>query len=183
MLFRSVFPENDELNLHLVSDLQQSVKGNVSVVWQDFFGKVLDEEIIELEVPENISMEFLRVAKAKYSRRFNDSHLILRFADEEGNTAENIYYFARPKELQLPEYRLNINVSQVDENFHIHLSSDALVKNLYLYTNENNAGFFSDNYFDLLPNEPKTVIYTPDEKITLDEFEKQLKTLSLKDVK
>ena len=179
----TVFPENDELNLYLVSDLQQSVKGKVSVVWQDFFGKVLDEEIIELEVLENTSMEFLRVPKAKYSRRFNDSHLVLRFADENGNAAENIYYFARPKELQLPEYRLNISVSQVDKNFYIHISSDALVKNLYLYTNENSFGFFSNNYFDLLSNEPKTVIYTPDEKISLDEFEKQLKTLSLKNVK
>ena len=179
----TVFPENDELSLHLVSDLQQSVKGKVSVVWQDLFGKVLDEEIIELEVPENISMEFLRIPKAKYSNRFNDSHLVLRFADEDGNTAENIYYFARQKELKLPEYRLNISVSQVDKNFHIQLLSDALVKNLYLYTNENSTGFFSNNYFDLLPNEPKTIIYTPNEKITLDEFEKQLKTLSLKDVK
>lgn len=48
----------------------------------------------------------------------------------------------------------------MNEGYQISLQSSNLAKNVYLHTEA--AGAFSDNYFDLLPGERKTVLFKTD---------------------
>ena len=64
-------------------------------------------------------------------------------------------------------------------NFTIQLTSAKLAKNVYLCVDED-EGFFTDNYFDLLPKETKIIEYKGE--ITLDNLQKNLKIISLADI-
>ncbi|WP_169793089.1 glycoside hydrolase family 2 protein [Amphibacillus sediminis] len=52
-----------------------------------------------------------------------------------------------------------ITVTPTDRPFTFEVRANAFAKNIYLETNM--AGYFSDNYFDLLANEVKTVQFFP----------------------
>ncbi len=181
--------ENDELVFYAVSDLQQTISGRISVTWQDFQGHILPlnltnfKNLSNLTIAANSSRPFLRIPLSAFRNHVNTSAIVLRFDDGQGNTAEKIHYFVRPKKLQLPDYKINSTIEQVGSDYKITLVSDALVKNLYLYTNLAMDGFFSDNYLDLLPGETKTIIFSPAADADLTNFKKQLKILSLKEAK
>ena len=51
----------------------------------------------------------------------------------------------------------NIDIQKVDEGFSIDLKSPVFQKNIMLMVSA--KGHFSDNYFDLKPNETKTVLF------------------------
>ena len=51
-----------------------------------------------------------------------------------------------------------MTVTKKEQTFEISISSDLLAKNVMLQANT--PGHFSDNYFDILPNETKIVTLT-----------------------
>jgi beta-mannosidase len=76
---------------------------------------------------------------------------------ENGNVlSENIFFFRPFKELNVPAPNVEYTMTKTDSGFDIEIKTDKLAKNVYLQTQED-AGFFSDNYFDMLPGETKTV--------------------------
>ena len=69
----------------------------------------------------------------------------------------NTYFFEKPKNLALENGDLDIEIQKVAEGFSIELTSSVFQKNVMLMTSAD--GHFSDNYFDLKPNETKTVLF------------------------
>jgi beta-mannosidase len=59
------------------------------------------------------------------------------------------------------------------------LKTDTLAKNVYLDFEGDTESFFSDNFFDLLPNEEKAVSIKT--KLSLEEIKKRLKMRTLVD--
>ncbi|MBU0558449.1 MAG: hypothetical protein KKG93_02520 [Bacteroidetes bacterium] len=51
-------------------------------------------------------------------------------------------------------------LNEIDDQLEIKLKSAKLAKNVYLSFNGDD-GFFSDNYFNLLPNREIVIVYTP----------------------
>ena len=75
--------------------------------------------------------------------------------------AEQIVYFEEVKKLKLPkEFDLEQRVEKQRDHYLIHLNSDHLLKNVYLQF-EGIEGFFSDNYFDVLPNKSYVIQFMP----------------------
>jgi beta-mannosidase len=193
----SVAPEKDDLVFYIVSDLQHDISGNITLRWEDFTGQLIDEKVFKATVvPENTSQTFHRLPKTIFEDYLTTSMLTLYFdtlsvslfdtlnisGDQQGAIARKIYYFVPPKLLELPDYQLDITVEEVNNHYEITIVGDGtLVKNLYLYTEPEIEGVFSDNFFDLLPNESKTLTFKPINPVS--EFQKQLKTLSLKEAK
>jgi beta-mannosidase len=59
----------------------------------------------------------------------------------------------------------------------VELSSDKFAR--YVFLSIDKQGFFSDNYFNLMPGEKKTITFTTSQKPS--DFEKDLKVMSLVD--
>ncbi|WP_430467339.1 beta-mannosidase [Winogradskyella ouciana] len=72
-----------------------------------------------------------------------------------------LHYFSKPKDLKLKEGEILKKITKTDDGFNIELSSKTLQKDVFLYTKTN--GHFSDNFFDLLPNQPKTIEFSTQE--------------------
>jgi beta-mannosidase len=64
-------------------------------------------------------------------------------------------YFEKPKNLLLKHKPIEREIIKTDNGFNIKLSSMTLQKDVFLFTKE--SGHFSDNFFDLLPNETITI--------------------------
>ena len=64
-------------------------------------------------------------------------------------------------------------ITKTENGFQIVLTSSTLQKDVFLFCN--NKGHFSDNYFDLLPNEIKTIHFETEGK-SLDDL--KIKTLN-----
>ena len=58
--------------------------------------------------------------------------------------------------MKVPAPNLEYTMTKTDSGFDIEISTDKLAKNVYLQTQED-AGFFSDNYFDMLPGETRII--------------------------
>src|SRR6185369_13821023 len=93
--------------------------------------------------------------------------------------SSNIYYFRPYKEMAFTRPNIKTEISPSSDGFNIRLSSDRVARavNLYALTD----GFFVDNYFDLVPDQPVEVHYRSERKLSLDEFRNSLKIRSLAD--
>ncbi|MCF8447968.1 MAG: hypothetical protein K9H61_13345, partial [Bacteroidia bacterium] len=64
------------------------------------------------------------------------------------------YYLVKPKELLLETPKISIKKVGQDK---FEISSNTLVKDLFIYEQKSEQVMLSENYFDLLPNETKTI--------------------------
>jgi beta-mannosidase len=90
--------------------------------------------------------------------------------------AYNHCYFVPVKDLELVDPGIVVEVDNSANDFNITLSCESLAKNVYLSV-DGIRGFFTDNYFDLLPGDPVTVNFVTDEKEK--NFAQKLKIISL----
>ncbi|BAO75152.1 beta-mannosidase [Winogradskyella sp. PG-2] len=67
----------------------------------------------------------------------------------------NYFYFDKPKYLYLKQQPIEREIVKTAEGFDIKLFSSTFQKDVFLFINH--KGHFSDNFFDLLPNESKTI--------------------------
>jgi beta-mannosidase len=79
----------------------------------------------------------------------------------------NLLYFTRPGDLLLTHEGPEIKINESGNKSMIFLKSAFLMKNVYLEIPDT-EGFFSDNYFDLLPGETKPVIFQADHNASAD---------------
>jgi beta-mannosidase len=92
--------------------------------------------------------------------------------------AEDILYFRPVKDLALPNAPVATKISDMGGAFAIALTSPALVKNLHLSLDDTD-GFFSDNYFDLLPGKPAIVHFQPAKLLSARALESGLKLMHM----
>ncbi|MEZ4829299.1 MAG: glycoside hydrolase family 2 protein [Bacteroidia bacterium] len=155
------------IRVYVVSDRMTPVEGELEVRLMDFYGKILHSEKIPVECYPNSSRYFFEKPLETWVKPGMENRLLLAtvLRQNEEVVSENILYFGRPKSLDLPEAVIKTEVSAgKDKNtFSISVSADALAMGVYLEVEETD-GFFSDNYFDLLPGETRTVTFTPAEE-------------------
>lgn len=77
--------------------------------------------------------------------------------------------------MQYPKVRISTQVTPVKGGMEVMLQSDAFARAVCLSLGGID-NFFSDNYFDLLPGEKKTVTVTT--TLSLEDFKKQLTVIS-----
>jgi beta-mannosidase len=157
----------------IVSDTTENIKALLKWKLINFKGKVLDSGIKELNIPADTLWQAV-LFNNKY---ISDSSKTLLEADIEAGgkiIAHNLFYFTKPKYLDLPKSKIDITITGADGYFKIALTSEKLVKNILLSATY--EGFFSDNYFDLPPGETKTVRFYTKEK-TFGERDLKVKSL------
>ncbi|MCG8578836.1 MAG: hypothetical protein MI866_02905, partial [Bacteroidales bacterium] len=89
--------------------------------------------------------------------------LVLNVVDDNGIISSKNHYFEPTKDLLLPEADINIDIANEDDGTYLNISSNALVRHLYLYDNDSEL-VLNDNYFDLLPGESKKIRVLKDSK-------------------
>ncbi|QAA82411.1 glycoside hydrolase family 2 protein [Aequorivita sp. H23M31] len=178
--------KNDSVAIFIVNDTFKKVSDTLLIEIMDFDGRQIFQKKIMVESPENSSKIVYTILLKDLNFDKRSSVLKLDFGKN-----EYLHYFVKPKDLQLkagiisgqeecqvepalPAGRRSRNpyegsesnvldFTQTDDSsYSITLCSKTLQKNVFL--NSDSKGRWSDNFFDLLPNLPKTVYFYTDSK-------------------
>lgn len=141
---------NDTLKTYLVNDELKFQSGSISLRILDFAGNEIFSACDTTSIqPLGNELKFLLPLKdLKFDR--NATVLEMSF-----NNSTNYFYFARPKDLAIGTEDIEKTITSTDTGFTIELTCDTLQKDVFLYTDT--KGQFSDNFFDLMPNEKKII--------------------------
>ncbi len=167
--------KNDTLKVFIVSDKLQAVNAKLDLKIVSFDGEEHWTEKQVVDVAANSSSIYFMKEVTGFS--IKDHLFIAKLISNEKILASNIYYFLPVKDLKLPEPNIQKEIVKTTDGYQIILKTDKLAKNVFLSIDGN--GFFSDNYFDLLPGEEKRITFIS--KWVTDSFGKELKVISLVD--
>ena len=167
----TIHKENNDIIIHGISDALKDKKGTLQLTVFNFNGETVLQTKERVTIKANTSTQIFQTKNRILLNNKKSDKLVLKaeFLDEANTTilAENLFYFEKPKSLKLEEPTIKTEILKKDKKTFLKINSDKLVKDLYI----NFAGqsvFLSDNYFDLLPNQPKTVELTSDAVINID---------------
>lgn len=143
----SVNEEQNQCRIYIVNDELTSKKGKLELQLIDFDGKILWNSTSEIQIEANTSKIYFEIDKKEFEK-FNLKQAVLNI---KFNNAKTNYFFEKPKDLELKNPIISIKVLNKTT---IQISTYKLAKNIYLSQEETS---FSDNYFDLLPNEKRII--------------------------
>lgn len=151
------FEENENgLEIYGISDMQQDFDADLKLKIIDFTGNIIwqDQQAVLLKSAASSVFQNVDISGVINSKQV----LVAALYSDNEIIARNLHYFVPPKALDLPDVRIKKEVTQSAEGYSIKIQSNKLAKNVFLFCNFD--GHFSDNFFDLLPGEEKTVFFT-----------------------
>lgn len=142
-----------DYDTYIVNDVLEDISGSLKLKMLDFHGKEIWSNSKEITVKANSSQKVYHIPQADiYEAGFV---YVIEF-----NNSKSLYYFAKPKDLKLPTGKIHKTITKTKTGFTIELISDVLQKDVFLHSNSN--GKFSNNYFDMLPNETIIIEFKTD---------------------
>ena len=165
--------EGDDLCVYLISDeLQDRDDVRLTVELMDFDGKSHGKWTQNGKLTANTSMLFLKKRVDKFLSKQDAATSFLRFTLKAKNgaaLADEVFYFAYPKDQKLPEARIETSVKKRGEAIEMTLKTDKLARDIFIEVPVQGVRF-SDNFFDLLPGQRKKVTITSPEGYSLKDF-------------
>jgi beta-mannosidase len=146
----------DSLQIHLVSDERTDLSDELEIGVVDFttgLRRTISYQVVARSLTSEMVLS-LPLDDILQGDAAAHTVLALRFGE-----SKRFVYLLPPKELNLPLVSVGIQVEETETGSLIHLTSDKLAKNVMLEL-EQGALPVSDNYFDLMPGQKKTVSTT-----------------------
>jgi len=164
-------PDKDSVNIFVVSDLWRDIDCKMIVKLSTFSGEILDS------VGQNIRVRSTSSHKVfAWPTHFNHSGFDVKnclihidIIENEVHIADKNYYFVEEKDLALSKEKPKIDTDKAGDIIILTLSSDSLVKDVFLQSNDT-EGFFRENYFDLIPGTRRKISFKPSGKIAAEDL-------------
>lgn len=165
--------------VYVVSDRLTPVNAQLHVTLMNFAGESVFTRETPISITANTSkMVFSEPLLTMLSQiDINDKVMVVEVKDGGNLIASNLFYFNEPKDLNLPEANITFNMEKSENGYKLKFSSDVLVRHLFIDTPYGDV-FITDNFFDLLPGQEKTVELVTDKSLDVAE----VKVLSLNDI-
>ena len=165
--------EGDDLCVYLISDeLQDRDDVRLTVELMDFDGKSHGKWTQNGKLTANTSMLFLKKRVDEFLSKQDAATSFLCFTLKAKNgaaLADEVFYFAYPKDQKLPEARIETSVKKRGEAIEMTLKTDKLARDIFIEVPVQGVRF-SDNFFDLLPGQRKKITITSPEGYSLKDF-------------
>jgi len=174
---------DDNLNLYIVSDKLLDTEATLELTLMDFNGRIIKSINEDIIINANSSKVYNKVDISSLTNNLNKSQLLLlsKIKSKDSVIIDlDITYFVSPKNLLLTSPKIDYEILDWDKkSFVIEVSTDVLAKNVFLqYEAE---GQFSDNYFDIPPNESVRIIFSSDMGLDTKNIEGGISIISLTD--
>lgn len=165
--------EGDDLCVYLVSDELQDHDGVwLDVELMDFDGKVHGKWTQSGMLAANSSVLFMKKRAGELQGKLSAATSLLHFTlkDKNGATlADDVFYFAYPKDQKLPEANIETSVRRRGDAIEMTLKTDKLARDIFVEVPVQGVRF-TDNFFDLLPDQRKKITITSPEEHSLNDF-------------
>jgi len=171
--------KNGILQVFIISDSFQDCQPTLHLSLSDFGGRIFLDTTLTTYVPQNSSSSYVEFPVDKLVQGKDTKQLVFTAQLTSGKKilSQNNFYFDPVKDLLLEKPLITKTVKKSPEGYLITLSTNQLAKNVYLTSGQ--KGFFSENFFDLLPGETRTVTFTPKDRSS--GFERKLKIMTIAD--
>jgi len=169
--------EDGEVKVYAVSDRLSSIQGELTVKVIDFMGEEIFSEVQDVNVEANDAGVIYNRPMPEVVGGADRSSVVavVELRSNREKIANNLLYFERPKNLDLPKENLGMGAKKTEDGYQLTANTDRIAKNVYLQTPDG-SGHFSENFFDLLPGERKVIELKVDKEI--DPREIKIKTLN-----
>nr|WP_320117401.1 glycoside hydrolase family 2 protein [uncultured Marinifilum sp.] len=177
-LLISPFVEDEILKVGIVNDHLNEINAELNLKLIDFSGNEIWSKSDEIIIEKNSSAEYFSMELEAFMKDEDAENqlLVANIMKDGRKIASNILYFKPVKELNLPRPKVDYKINESEGGFVLSLKTDVLAKNIFLSVGEEDV-FFSDNYFDLLPND--TIELKIDTKLSLNKLKEVLKIQTL----
>jgi beta-mannosidase len=171
--------ESNKLKVFVISDSLKDCNADLYLYLSDFKGQKSFDTMMHVTVRNNSSACVFETLIARLIRGKDPERLIFTAQLTSGNRilSRNYIYFNPVKDLLLEKPMISKSIKKIEKGYLITLTTDRLAKNIYL--SSENEGSFSDNFFDLLPGESRTITFTTNDLNT--SLESSLKILTIAD--
>jgi beta-mannosidase len=149
--------ENNVLKTWIVNDNFQDEKGTLTTQLIDFDGAVVWEDAKAVICDSNSSSIKFQLDLDTIDFNKNETVLVSTF-----NNQIAYFYFVKPKDLKLNQAEIQQKITKTANGFTIELQSQIVQKDVFLFTDE--KGHFSDNFFDMLPNNTYSIHFKTNAK-------------------
>lgn len=165
--------EGDDLCVYLVSDELQDHDGvRLDVELMDFDGKVHGKWTQNGRLAANSSVLFMKKPAGELQGKLSAANSLLHFtlkAKNGATLADDVFYFAYPKDQKLPEANIETSVRRRGNTIEMTLKTDKLARDIFVEVPVQGVRF-TDNFFDLLPGQRKKITITSPEEHSLNDF-------------
>jgi beta-mannosidase len=158
----------DSLEVYIVSDKREKFDAELKAESMDFHGNLLDNASYQLSIEELTSKKYAEMAIEDILKGKSKQEALIKFAVIRNGDilAEKIFYLVSPKDLKL----LRSEIAADIEGNKVSLISDVLAKDVFLSFPGISGKIFSDNYFDLLPGQEKTITIETEDHINKNDL-------------
>jgi len=156
--------DHQTYDIYIVTDFLKNMEGTLVIEELSYRGDVIKSE--QKSVVANSNSSTL-VYTFHCKPEDDDANLLkIQFLDKKGKiVAQKIEIYDMtiiPNEAQNFQYK----VVPKGKSYEISFQTDFFIRGIMISTAPHIMGKFSDNYFDLLPNEIKTILFTPSKEST-----------------
>ena len=176
----SPYEEDGKVNVYVVSDRPADEKASLQVRLIDFDGKVLwskkgehKVKALSSEIALSISKDELTGANYDPEKTFISAKLV---SDKGNLLSSNDLYFKQAKDLKYAKSSIQADLSKQGDHYVVKVTSTALAPRVGITFGDEEV-WLSDNYIDVLPNEPVSIGIKS--QATLEQLKKTLKITSL----
>ena len=150
----SIYRDEFKLRVGIANDRNEKVNGELRMRMMNFDGKVIWNMASLVEIPPLSAGDYFidNYLEFLYGKDTRNLVFVAELLENGRIISRNLYYFRPFKELKIQTPQVEYTLGRADSGYNIELTTDKLAKNVYLQTGSAD-GFFSDNYFDLLPGE------------------------------
>ena len=160
-LFINTLNEGDSLHVYLISDRLEDLNNlKLSMNLMNFQGKELQrrEQVVALSANSVNEVYACPLGQWMVSEEHSTSFMLLTLRDKKGKIlAQDVHYFVPTKDLDLPRTQIKYKTNFIKDHYEVTLSSKELAKDVFIQIPVQGAKF-SDNFFDLLPGERRTIL-------------------------
>ncbi|TVY07637.1 beta-mannosidase [Paenibacillus cremeus] len=167
------------LNVWVVNDRVEAFEGKVRLSVYDFAGAEVYSTAFDAKVPSNGAVQLGSVTEANALNGRSAEDVIVKLTAEGFEAPDNVYYLRDPKDLRMPAAALKTEVNEEEQTVTVE-AVGSVARMVKLDLPQGNIRF-SDNFFDLLPGERRTVkISHPEgEKVSLQALQVSALNVSL----
>ena len=158
--------EKGKLNVYVVSDELEPRTATLGLVLYDFNGKLLKENKKQIEITPGSSKIYFSESINQFTggHSKNDVILVAKVIGDNEQLAENHFFFVYPKDLKLKKGKISFTSKKVENGYELTFTGDTFAKEVFLSTDDG-KGFFTNNFFDLIPGQPVKTVFQIDEDI------------------
>ena len=174
--------EQDKINIYVVSDQREALPATLTVSLVDFAGQTIRRFETQARIEPLTSKIYSSLPRADLLGKEDPKKVFLLCELTAGGktVSSNRMFFVPPKKQSLTVPEIVPQISRAPGGYLITLTTNTLARNTFLSLDKSD-GFFSDNFFDLIPGRPVSVLLKLRAPITRNSLLQELKIRSLAD--